>query len=332
MRALFRASVLYLFATLGLTAALTRDPIATVDGLLRAASSFAGMIGGMVVQYWPLILLCVVLLGPRRGLDRLPLIVFAAASAFFIQVGFLFAKSAIPQMIPFYADAFFAQADRTLLMGHDAWVLAHRLTPESWVAYFPMIYMPVWAVVAIGFPVLVVLSDPDKKRMVRYSWLFFICWIVVGNIAATLGSSVGPVYYDRLLGTERFDDLRVALDASGFAQSSLGQLQDSLWTSREQTEGLQISSISAFPSMHVSVATILALYVLERFPKFAVFGFGFLAVISLISVYSGYHYVLDSIAGCVMTLGLGWVMRRHAARAQDSVEATSDLRNPAPAV
>lgn len=330
MNTVFKASLLYVFAALAVTAIYTHDPLATIDGLFRAASSFSGMMGGMLTKLWPVLILALVFLGPRRSLDRIAPIIFVGAAAFFLQVGFLFAKSAIPQMIPFYADEALARMDRALLFGHDAWSLAHRITPDSWVAMFPTLYMPVWAVAAIAFPVIVVVTDPDEARMTRYVWLFFTCWVLIGNAAATLGSSVGPIYYDRLLETDRYAELHAALQASGFAQSSLGQLQESLWTSRSAEATLQISSISAFPSMHVAVATLVALYLWERAPKLAVFGFAFLAMITLISVYSGYHYLLDSLVGAAMVWGLARGFRWYAARRAGAAGALPDMAKADP--
>lgn len=313
MSGVLKASLIYMFGALAVTALLSADLIGSVQTLLGAALAFSYKMAGFLTQLWPVIPVAVLLLGPKRLLTRLGPVLMVTGAVIFLQIGFLFAKSAIPQLIPFYADPMLADLDAFFLFGRDAWEIAHAITPQALVDIFPTVYMPIWLLVATVFPIVIAATDPDESRMLRYVWLFFASWFIVGNVAATLGSSVGPIYYDRLLDTARYVELHTAFAQSGFADSAIGQIQNRLWEASSNADGVRISGISAFPSVHVAVASIFALYSTERFRWGAPIGYAFLALIGLISVYSGYHYLSDSVVSFAMIVVMNRFLRRQQA-------------------
>lgn len=316
MSGAFRFSLVYLVCAFALMAVLTKEPATMLAYLVEIATAFSYLMYGRLGWLVPPLLLIVVLwLGPKTCLSRLGSVGQMVAMSVCLQIGFVFAKSAIPRLVPFYADPFLAQVDQTLFFGRDAWQIAHALAGERFAWLFPTLYMPVWSGLALGFPIVMALTDPDKARAGRYAWLFILAWVVVGNLLATLGSSVGPVYYDRLLGSDRFSDLAVALQQSGLARSSLGQVQDLLWAGSNDV-AVPLSLISAFPSVHVAVATVVALYLRERAPRLAPVGYAFLGAISFISVYSGYHFAICAFGGWAVVVAMAAAMRRWAHRPQ----------------
>lgn len=168
-------------------------------------------------------------------------------------------------------------------------------------------------------------TDRDEARAKRYVWLFFLSWVVAGNIVALAGSSVGPIFYDRVMGTERFADLHASLDALGFSQGPIAALQGRLW--ENSTE--MLSLISAFPSVHVAVAAIVALYIRERVRWSWPVGDAFFALILLISVYSGYHYLVDGLTSLVIVLALNSaLLRRSVARNEGVLLNSEPLAGP----
>jgi hypothetical protein len=62
------------------------------------------------------------------------------------------------------------------------------------------IYMGVWSIPAVLLPRVIALTDPEQERQRRVILMFLGVWIVIGNVLATFGAPVGPVFYDRLLG------------------------------------------------------------------------------------------------------------------------------------
>jgi hypothetical protein len=316
MRTYFKVTTAYLLLAVLVMFLLHGTTVETVLMPVRVADLYAGLFLGSAVYFLPLVLPLMWWFGRRSSLEHLSLVFLAAVSSILLQAGFLLFKSAIPLIVPFYADPFLASLERAIFFGTDAWEVAHAITPAGLAAWFPLIYLTLWSALAFVFPVLVVATDFDDRRVTRYVWLFFLSWIVTGNLVALLGSSVGPVFYDRLLGTDRFVDLHAALADSGFAAGPIGMVQENLWTNL----GGLLSCISAFPSVHVAVACIGALYVRERFRRFRLISDAFVALILLISVYSGYHYLLDGIASIVIVLALNAALVRHARRrVQDPV-------------
>lgn len=297
-----------------LTSLLHGDWTRVLDQVAGVASTYWRLIGTAMYDVLPLALPLILLGGFAGSVERLRGAFLVAVASTLLQVGFLFFKGAIPHLVPFHADPFFAYLDWMLLFGRGAWEIAHALTPAALAAWFPLIYLTLWSTVAYAFPILVAATDRDRARVRRYVWLFFLSWVVSGNIVALAGSSVGPIYYDRLLGTDRFAEMHASLDAIGFTQGSIAALQARLW---ESSSGM-LSFISAFPSVHVTVAAVVALYIRERVRWAWPVGDAFFALILLISVYSGYHYLVDGLASLAIVLALNAVLvRRSAGQAEE---------------
>lgn len=85
--------------------------------------------------------------------------------------------------------------------------------------------------------------------------------------------------------------------------------QEYLWTLYQSgTIGLG-SGISAFPSMHVALATVVALYAWEWSRKLGFVAWVYVAFILCSSVYLGWHYAIDGYASIVVVSGLYWALR-----------------------
>ena len=146
--------------------------------------------------------------------------------------------------------------------------------------------------------------------MKRFAILHVVCWVGLGNVLALAFSSVGPVFYDRLLDTDRFAELLLALKTSGIEASRIGAIQANLWTLYIEEGQAVGSGISAFPSVHVGVATVFALYLMERSKWLAPIAILFLAMILFFSVYLGYHYALDGYASIIVIVAAWALLRR----------------------
>lgn len=321
MTAIFKTTVLYVLGAVALTSVLHGDWSAVLQEVVAIASAYSRIIGGALVDALPFVLPFILLIGLTKSLGRLRDAILVAVASVLLQAGFLFFKSAIPQLVPFYADPFWARLDQMLLFGRDSWEITHALTPSALADWFPQIYLTLWSAVAYAFPIVVVATDRDEARAKRYVWLFFLSWVVAGNIVALAGSSVGPIFYDQVMGVERFADLHASLDALGFSQGPIAALQGRLW---ENSTGM-LSLISAFPSVHVAVAAIVALYIRERLRWAWPVGDAFYAMILLISVYSGYHYLVDGLASLAIVLALNAALLR-----RDVMRDVGDIATPQP--
>ena len=222
-------------------------------------------------------------------------------------------KTSMPYIIPFWADPLFAGLDQALHFGVDPWRLTHDLG-----ALLPMeailpAYLSVWAFPALCLPVFLAAFDKDVRRVRRFMVLYVLSWALIGNVLALVFNSAGPIFFDRLLEADRFADMIAALKASPLADTNIPRIQESLWivyVERGQAFG---SGISAFPSVHVSVAMVTGLYAIERSRWTASFGVLFVAVIQFLSVYTGYHYAVDGYVSILLMTGLwAWLRRRDA--------------------
>ncbi|WP_413867685.1 phosphatase PAP2 family protein [Albidovulum sp.] len=277
-----------------------------------ATIEFATAIVSAVKWALPVLLLLPLVVGLRRSAANLGDLGYALAGSSLFQAAFSLMKSSIPFFVPFYADPPLAALDRMLHGGVDPWIITHRwagLFPAEWL--FPL-YLDIWLFPAIGFVVFMALTDRNRDRQMRFVALYFTCWVFLGTVLSLAGASVGPVYYDALLGGSRFGALTAALAASPLAADNLAQVQDYLWASYER-RGLALGSgISAFPSVHVGVATMIALYLAERRWWLALPGAGFVAAILFLSVYTGYHYAVDGYFSIVVVVAVWAALRRVA--------------------
>ncbi len=236
------------------------------------------------------------------------------ATAYF-QAAFLISKTAMPYIVPFYADPAFANADVFLHFGTAPWILAHdwgAVLPTEWLAG---VYLYGWMWPAIMLPVALATLDSDKIRVHRILILYVSAWIIVGNFLALTGMSAGPIFFDRLYGGDQFAALPTAFLPIGPNMQSIRTTQESLWFVYTELDQAQGSGISAFPSVHVSVATLTAIYIYERWRYTLPLALVGVAAILYMSIYTGYHYAVDGYVSIVVIMGLWLYLRRRDAMA-----------------
>ena len=310
MRHYLLFSLAYLAFAIALVFALREQPVPLLLGAVRTSlyllKSFA--------EWMPLLgvfLAGSLYLTRKYGIKaRILPTIHALLGCLAFSMAFSLIKTSIPHIQPFYADAFFADMDAALHLGVDPWRIVHSVA-----AYIPpsaivILYFMVWFLPAVFLPVFIALTDTNAARSKRFMILYVASWVGLGNIMAVMGSSVGPVYYDRLLGGTRFSDLTEALESSGITASSLGRVQDNLWQFYSDGGQSLGSGISAFPSVHVGLAAVTLLYMWERSRLLAPLGVLFASMIMFSSVYHGWHYAVDGYVSIIAVTGLWAVLRR----------------------
>lgn len=244
----------------------------------------------------------------NRGFrDRVPTIIGAFIACSGISIIFPMVKSALPVVNPFWADPMLATLDRTLHLGADPWTLTHALTLSTTVT--DVIYVMLWIIPAVYFPLFLAFFDGDRARINRFSMLYLFVLFFLGNVVAGLFMSVGPVYFDRQLGGAEFAGLATAIQASGIAESATGILHDKLWVAFSRDAQEFGSGISAFPSVHVAMTVVLALYLYELNRKLLPVGVALVAIYQFLSVYLGWHYAVDGYFSIVAVTG-AWALTR----------------------
>lgn len=241
-------------------------------------------------------------------------VVLGALMAFFatllFQSGFTLIKTSMPFVVPFYADVALAEWDAVFHGGHDPWVFTHWIAgflPMEWVI---PVYLHVWVWPAVCLPVVITALDSDQSRVLRFLALYVMSWVLIGNLLAVLGMSAGPVFYDRIHDGDRFAALTSAIAATPIIDTYFGAAQDYLWGAYSDNQQSVGAGISAFPSVHVSVSMVGALYLWERSKWLGLIGAAFVTVILFLSIYSGYHYALDGYFSIALMWGSWALIRR----------------------
>jgi hypothetical protein len=225
--------------------------------------------------------------------------------------GFTLLKITIPILVPYWADDMLAAWDLALHGGAAPWKLAHGMSAYISTDGAARTYSALWGVFAFSFPAFLALGDSDVGRKARFLTLYGLAWVVLGNGMATVFSSVGPIYVDRLYGGAQFAPMIDSLNALTFPGTPVDVLQRNLWEALEANGGMANggAGISAFPSMHVAISAIWAVYMTERSKLFAPVGIAFSATILFLSVYTGWHHAVDGYASILMIVAFYWAIR-----------------------
>ena len=293
---------------------LTREaPMQALVGVWTTAVSQAPGMTQVAAGLLGLSMIHSVLRRPEGARQVVVAVIAALIATLAFHSAFGLIKTSMPYVVPFWADPFFAWLDNVLHFGVDPWRLSHdlgALLPMEWL--LPA-YLSVWAFPALCIPVFLAAFDSDPARVRRFILLYILSWALVGNLLALVFNSAGPVFYDRLLGGDRFAEMLSVLSASPLAATKIPAIQENLWTVYIENGQAFGSGISAFPSVHVSVAMVTGLYAIERSRWVAPFGVLFVAVILFLSVYTGYHYAVDGYVSILVMWGLwAWLRRRDA--------------------
>ena len=222
-------------------------------------------------------------------------------------------KALIAYLHPFSWDVAFAEWDRLLHFGMDPWALFWPLTGSAYVTTFLNGAYHFWLFLVYFAVFVACFSKQSQRRSMTFLLALSLTFILGGNILATVLSSAGPVYYDRLGYGADFEPLMQQLRA--FAETSpvwaLG-VQEGLWQGHI-ADG-PISGISAMPSMHVATTMVVAIYAWSHSLWARWFMVIFTILIQVGSFHLGWHYAVDGYAGALIAAACWWlsatVMRR----------------------
>jgi membrane-associated phospholipid phosphatase len=223
---------------------------------------------------------------------------------FFSAFGVL--KGAIAILSPFAWDAALMEADRWLHFGrlpHDYlwWMIETPAIVQALnVAYNG------WFVALIATVFTAVIARQDTALRRQFLTSFMAVWLVGGFLIALGFSSAGPCYYALIGLGDTYVPLMEALQEAGRTHTIWAlDTQEQLWQgyvgARDGSAG-----ISAFPSMHVALSVLFAIYFTRRSKALGGLFWLFAASIQLGSVVLGWHYAVDGYAGAAIAV-LIWI-------------------------
>lgn len=220
-------------------------------------------------------------------------------------------KSMIPLLNPFHWDVAFYHLDKWLHFGVSPWELTHFLFGDLYSTIVMNFLYHLWFFLMWIFMFCHIFSMAGKRARAHYMTSFALCWIIIGSLFAFALSSGGPVYYGRLTGLEDvyapLMERLQTMDASirsdeGFWKIWVLDVQESLWDQYKNAATTIGSGISAMPSMHVSIATLMALSARRIGRWFGRVMTAYALIIMIGSVHLGWHYAVDGYLALILTV------------------------------
>lgn len=234
-----------------------------------------------------------------------------------LQVSLMGAFTSVKTMLPaisgFVWDAPLADLDAILHGGLDPWRLLTAITSRPWLLHaVEFVYASGWMVMIGMVPAIVALSPKLAAIRLRFFITYILCWILLGNLLAAAAMSAGPAYFGEITGDfERFRPLLDQVAANAGRLWSAFDIQRMLWQAYANDVPALGSGISAFPSLHVAMATLWAIVAFERSWKLGIAALAFLAFILAGSVALGWHYAIDGYVSIPLTILIwkivGWL-------------------------
>jgi membrane-associated phospholipid phosphatase len=221
-------------------------------------------------------------------------------------------KIYIARIHPFAWDQTFMHLGSTAGLGQPFWQL---LQP---VLGYPLITTILSFAYGAWFPVMfgclfwqLTRKQADRTRD-QYLLAFALAWFFVGFVIATIFSSAGPCYYGHFVhGPNPYEPLLQYLrQTREHWPVWTVDAQDELWRAYLTGVG-DIQGISAMPSMHVTIATLMMLLARRANPLLGMALTVFAVLIALSSIMLGWHYAVDVFAGAGLAALLwnvaGWI-------------------------
>ncbi|MGZ4582177.1 MAG: phosphatase PAP2 family protein [Nocardioidaceae bacterium] len=231
--------------------------------------------------------------------DRVALVVIGLVGFYFTYVSYRNLKNFLPHLGGTLRDPTLHQIDRFLAFGHEPAVLLHDLLGEGVAAHvLALVYLVFLPVAPVSLIVYLVWA-----RNISYGYWYAtancMCW-ALGTASYYAVPTMGPNFYFVWL----YNDL---------PQTGVKQLQDALWNTRDLVAANpfadSIQSVAGFASLHVGIVLTLTLIVQytvrHRSLRIAMWVYLGLTVVS--TLYFGWHYISDDIAGAAIALVSVWI-------------------------
>jgi PAP2 superfamily protein len=207
---------------------------------------------------------------------------------------------------PFVWDSSLGALDRALHGGRNPWELLQPLFARQWMSDLIVgVYTFVWIMALQGITVWQALAAPSQHRS-RFLVASTLAWPVAGNVLAAAYLSAGPWFDAR---SDPFSSPFLSLtDQIARIGGRTLWAQDYLYKAYESRNTWEVAAgISAMPSMHLVIATIIACFLFRYGRAMRAIAVTFVAVILIGSIGLGWHYAVDSYVGMVVGVAI-WAL------------------------
>lgn len=232
-------------------------------------------------------------------------------------------KKSIPTILPFSYDILFMKLDYILHFNHHPWILLSPIFADTYaIRMIDFLYIT-WFFLLNIITFWLSWSNRRKLRMQFFTTNLLILFII-GNLLATVFSSAGPCYYEKVTGLTQQNPYKPLMDKlhsikinnptinkprHNIDNSPLIalELQDNLWDNYINKGKGYCEYISAMPSVHVAFATLFALTLSKVNLYLGVILWFYWLIIQIGSVILGWHYAIDGYVSTTLTIGL-WII------------------------
>jgi hypothetical protein len=215
-------------------------------------------------------------------------------------------KVYIPVINPRNYDAFFYRLDRALFAGHDpvAGVVAALTSPPVLRAfdalYSGLYFFLLWGGVVVCFAFL------ERERRTTFFSSFVVMW-QLGLLLYILMPSWGPVFTH----PDLFEETLQSFPLTVMVQSGLYQ-ETAAIVQGQYNIVIHFFGLAAFPSLHVAVFVLYALWAREIHRAWFLWNLLIAALIFIGSMLTGYHYLVDGLGGALIAACGYFVARRYS--------------------
>lgn len=222
---------------------------------------------------------------------------------------FTSAKSMVSVIQPFSWDPLFSELDSVIHFGVLPHQILHGLMGGFVTTMILSFFYKFWFIAKFGVVFWQAFSMADDKRREHFFIAMILSWVLIGTVGAMAFSSAGPCFY-HLVYPDKIDPYASLMTHMGQAHI-LGmefeyKSMDHLWERYLDGGVSMFSGISAFPSMHVSLATIFMLIGWRTNKVMGWFFTVYLILIQVGSVYLGWHYAVDGYFAIPATMLIWW--------------------------
>lgn len=169
-----------------------------------------------------------------------------------------------------------------------------------------------WFFILYIYLCLQILSNPYSQLRERYLVTFAAVWFLLGNVAATLMASVGPIFIEDFFKTETssmaMNTIRASADifeVHSEEKKYFAAFFKNMLTGYMANETVvDANTASAMPSVHVAIAALMAFHSYHVNRALCVAMSLYLLVVLAGSVLLCWHYAVDGYMAILLTFGL----------------------------
>lgn len=218
-------------------------------------------------------------------------------------MAFSTAKSLISVMVPFQYDVLFSSIDKFIHFGrypHE--YLGFILDNPKYVVFMDWFYIS-WFYYIYAYVAYVVFQPKGAAGRVRLIACFCLCWVVLGSFAATLASSVGPIFWESFVDAPNpYTQLIATLENVSLTHYPLMCLDiANLLLGWQRDEFIvDLSGPSALPSIHVAMVALFMFHSWHYNRFFFPLTVAYCVLTMVGSVVLAWHYALDGYVSIIL--------------------------------